>query len=105
KAIAEAMGTSITQTSQDVKMAIKDLRNIIHHGNALAHKQKCSGNDDDVTAPGVLTEEQGRVLELRCNKKYSFTLIAEVMELSQKEVHKEFAAAYKLWQVRQEEQL
>ncbi|MDL5511175.1 sigma-70 family RNA polymerase sigma factor [Arenibacter sp. M-2] len=103
KAIAEVMGTSISKTSQDVKKAIQEIRKIIHFGSSRVNDQKCSGNE--VKVPRILTEEQKRVLELRCNKKYSFAFIAEVLNLPQKKVHKEFIAAYKLSNVRQEVKL
>ncbi|MCX2678895.1 sigma-70 family RNA polymerase sigma factor [Galbibacter sp. EGI 63066] len=103
KAIAEVMGISISQTSQDVKKAIQDIKTIIHHGNKLKHDHMCSSRD--VKSPEMMTDEQERVIELRFNKKYSFALIGEVLNLSQKEVHKEFVAAYKLWKEQQEEKL
>ncbi|RNL95189.1 sigma-70 family RNA polymerase sigma factor [Sinomicrobium pectinilyticum] len=103
KAIAKAMGKGITETSNEVKRAIQDIKTIVHHGSTHANEQKSPVNA--VKAPNVMSQEQEMVLELRCNKKYSFALIAEELNLSQKEVHKEFVAAYKLMQEKHNLQL
>lgn len=99
KAIAQAMGTSITQTSNDIKNAIEDIKTIIHTG----------GNDQPklamtIKVQGQMTEEQQKVLKLRNEKQYSFATIAKELNLSQKEVHQEFMAAYKLMQLKHEQQ-
>jgi len=101
KAIAEVMGTSITQTSNEVKMAIKDIKTIIDQGRKLETKQKPA---IEMKAQGVMTEEQAKVLQLRCEKKYSFASIAAALNLSQKEVHSEFMAAYKLMQEKHQQE-
>ena len=95
KAIAEVMGTSITETSNEVKMAIKDLKTIINQGG-IQKTKKGSANNRKID--GVMTVEQEKVFKLRCGKKYSFASIALELNLSQQEVHKEFMAAYKLMQ-------
>ncbi|WP_268222968.1 RNA polymerase sigma factor [Sinomicrobium oceani] len=102
KAIAEVMGKGITETSNEVKRAIQDIKTIVNYGSIPAYKQKPPGSD--VKAPNVMSQEQEIILDLRCNKKYSFALIAEVLNLSQKEVHKEFVAAYKLMQEKHNQQ-
>lgn len=51
-----------------------------------------------------MTPEQERVLQLRTEKQYSFASIAKELNLSQKEVHQEFMAAYKLIQQKHEQQ-
>lgn len=91
KIIAEAMGTSITETSNEIKQAIVDIKNIVLHGSKA---EKISFNEAKVQS--TLTSEQKRVLELRCEKKCSFAFIAKELNLSQKQVHKEFVVAYKL---------
>lgn len=96
KAIAEVMGKGITETSNEVKRAIQDIKTIVHHGNTPVSGQKSPGNA--VKVPDVMTGEQEKILELRYDKKYSFALIAKTLNLSPKEVHKEFVAAYKLLQ-------
>lgn len=101
KAIAEVMGTSTTETANEVKKAIQDIKTIIHQGGNREIEQKFS---DEMKTPNLMTEEQEKVLELRYNK-YSFTQIAEILNLSQKEVHKEFVAAYKFIQEKHNLQL
>jgi len=101
KAIAQVKGTSITKTSMEVKSTIEDIKNIINKGSIL----------DDKPKPVVLiktqekmSEEQEKVLQLRNEKQYSFADIARELNLSKKEVHKEFMAAYKLIQLKHEQQ-
>ncbi|MCZ4318751.1 sigma-70 family RNA polymerase sigma factor [Aequorivita viscosa] len=94
KAIAEAMGSSVTDTSLKVKRAIATLKTIIDQGGTLNSKQKAT----TIKLQGTMTPEQAEVLKLRCEKKYSFAAIAETLNLSHKEVHREFMTAYKLLQ-------
>lgn len=101
KAIAQAMGTSITKTSTEVKMAIEDIKNIINKGSSLEAKPKPMMA---LKIQGEMTQEQEKVLQLRTESQYSFAAIAKELNLSQKEVHKEFMAAYKLMQLKQEQQ-
>lgn len=102
KAIGAVMGTSVTETSIQVKKAIEDIKTIIHQGGVSKVKKSPAVG---IKVQGVMTEEQKRVFELRCTEKQSFQSIAELLNLTQKEVHKEFVAAYKLLQALQEEQL
>ena len=102
KAIGAVMGKGITETSNEVKRAIEDLKTIIHQGGiSIPKKSPTIG----IKIQGVMTEEQKRVLELRCKEKQSFAFIANELKLSQKEVHKEFVAAYKLMQEQHKQQL
>ncbi|SFG03518.1 RNA polymerase sigma factor, sigma-70 family [Salegentibacter agarivorans] len=101
KAIAEAMGTSITKTSIEVKCAIEDIKNIINKGRPLEAKPQPM---IAVNIQGTMTREQEKVLQLRTEKQYSFAAIAKELNLSQKEVHQEFMAAYKLLQLKHEQQ-
>ncbi|SRX52755.1 RNA polymerase sigma factor [Aequorivita sp. CIP111184] len=94
KAIAEAMGTSIKETSNNIKKAIDDIKNVIDQGDKLEPKQSMI----KMNVQKVMTEQQAEVLKLRCEGKYSFDSIATMLNLSQKEVHSEFMAAYKLSQ-------
>lgn len=101
KAIAQVMGTSITETSNEVKMAITDIKTIINQSVPLKTQKKMS---IEMKAQGVMTEEQEKVLKLRCGKNYSFASIALELNLSQKEVHKEFMAAYKHMQYKHQQE-
>ena len=90
KAIAESMGMTIKETSNKIKRAIGEIRNIIHQGESFEKptvklKVECT-----------ITDQQEQVLKLRCEEKYSFADIATVLNLSLKEVHSEFMVAYKL---------
>ena len=102
KAIGAVMGKGITETSNEVKRAIEDLKTIIHQGGMKAVKKRPAIG---IKMQGVMTEEQKRVLELRCKEKQSFAFIANELKLSQKEVHKEFVTAYKLMQEQHKQQL
>lgn len=102
KAIAVVMGASTTETANEIKKAIRDIKTIILKGSSLITEQRFS---IEMEAPHVMTKEQEKVLELRCNKKYSFKLIAEILNLPQKEVHKEFVAAYKFIQEKHDQKL
>ncbi len=102
KAIAQVMGTSIIETSNEIKKAIEDIKNIVNQGSTLAAKPKPVIAED---IQGEMTNEQEKVLQLRTEKQYSFASIAKELNLSQKEVHAAFMAAYKLMQEKHQEQL
>ena len=101
KAIAQAMGITITETSNRIKKAINDLKTIIDQGEILESKQSTI----QVKHQGVMTDKQAEVLKLRCEAKYSFAAIAKALNLSQKEVHRMFMDAYRLIQDKNEQQL
>ena len=94
------MGTSTTYTSNEVKRAIDDIKKIIHQGNNLGSKP----NQIQVKKNTRITREQEKVLQLRNEMHYSFAAIAEELQLSQKEVHREFMTAYKLLKIKHEQQ-
>lgn len=101
KIISQIVGTSVNQTSNEVRMAIQDIKNILTHGNMLEAKQKPSLA---FKVQGELTADQQKVLQLRCEMKYSFASIARQLNLSQTEVHKEFLVAYRFMQEKHEQQ-
>ncbi|TDN83502.1 RNA polymerase sigma factor (sigma-70 family) [Salegentibacter sp. 24] len=101
KAIAQAMGTSINKTSTEIKSAIEDIKNIVNKGSSLEAKPRPMLA---VKIQTTMTREQQKVLQLRTEKQYSFADIARELNLTQKEVHKEFMAAYKLMQLKHEQQ-
>lgn len=102
KAIARMMGCGITETYNEVKQAIEDIKAIIHSGRAIETGQKTPVDPKD---GGIMTREQAKVLMLRCERKYSFVSIATELNLSKEEVHQEFMAAYKLMQLELEQPL
>ena len=95
KAIANAMGRGITETSNEIKHAIADLKMILNHQDKLVIKTKTVST---VEKQNQISETQSLILKLRCERKQSFANIAEELELSQKEVHNEFIVAYKFTQ-------
>lgn len=101
KVIARVMGTSITKTSNEVKRAIEDIKNIIHQGSNLETEPKLMVAGK---IQGKMTQEQEKVIQLRTERQYSFAAIAKELNISQKEVHEEFLAAYKLMQMKHEQQ-
>lgn len=101
KLIGQVMGTGITETSNEVKRAIDDIKKIIHNGSTLETKPK---PHLAIKIQGKMTEKQEKVLQLRTEKQYSFAAIANELKLSQKEIHQEFMAAYKLMQLKHEQQ-
>ncbi|WP_034889488.1 RNA polymerase sigma factor [Gillisia sp. Hel_I_29] len=102
KIIAKLMGMGITETRNEVNKAILDLKNIINQNNVLELHQPSILNYDNKVQ---VTQEQQKVLELRCKHNYSFASIANELNISQKEVHTAFTQAYKLMQEVQEHQL
>ncbi|WP_033444993.1 RNA polymerase sigma factor [Gillisia marina] len=102
KAISKVIGTGITETSNEVKLAIEDIKNIINI--KCTHETKQNPVNERIIQV-VMTEEQEKVLQLRCEKKYSFASIAKELNLSQKEVHKEFMTAYKFIKKKHQQQL
>lgn len=100
KAIAQAMGSSVTDTSLKVKRAIATLKTIIDQGGTLNSAQKPA----TIKLQGTMTPAQVEILKMRCEKKYSFAAIAETLNRSQKEVHRDFMIAYKLLQEKHNQQ-
>ena len=96
------MGTSTTETSREVKLAIIDIKTVIEQGQVLKSKK---GSPDAIKVQGSMTEEQSRILKLRCEMQYSFAAIANEFDLSQKEVHSEFMIAYRFLQNRHQQEL
>ena len=95
KAIAKAMGRGITETSNEIKHAIDDLKKILSHQDKLIIKTKTVSTAEK---ENQISETQSLILKLRCKHKQSFSTIASALQLSQKEVHNEFIVAYKFTQ-------
>lgn len=95
KSIAQAMGRGMTETSNEIKRAIEDLKKILSHQDKLTIKTKTVST---VEKQDQISETQSLILKLRCEHKQSFANIAEELHLSQQEVHSEFIVAYKFTQ-------
>ncbi|SFN92596.1 RNA polymerase sigma factor, sigma-70 family [Chryseobacterium oleae] len=102
KAIAEAMGSSIKDTSNEVNRAIDDLRKIIK-GSSFEQPQKKADNNEE--KPDKLSNLQLEILKRRFEQKSSFTVIARQLKLPEKEVHREFIDAYQFLQNRNTSQI
>ena len=89
KQIAQVMGKSTKQTVNEVQRAIEDIKKIVDSRERSEKKFKPELEHKAVS------ERQSQVLKLRFEKKFSFAAIAEQLNISQKEVHEEFMAAYK----------
>ncbi len=98
KAIAQVTGKGIKETSNQVKRAIEDLKNIVDKYNVLEKKQIGATKPEEQKS---INERQSAVLNLRFEKKFSFAVIASELNISQKEVHDQFMAGYKLMQYQQ----
>ncbi len=92
KQIAQVMGKSTKQTVEEVNRAIEDIKKIVDVRERSQKKFKPELEQKAVS------ERQSQVLKLRCEYKFSFAAIAEQLNLSQKQVHEEFMAAYKFAQ-------
>jgi RNA polymerase sigma factor (sigma-70 family) len=101
KAIAEVMGKGITETANEIKRSIEALKKIVHQGHSLEHKEQVR----PLKIQGGMTPEQAEIFQLRCEQEFSFADIAKKLNLSQKEVHQAFTAAYSLMQQQAEQQL
>lgn len=95
KLIAEAMGSSVKDISNEVNRAIDDLRKIIKGSSFEKPKEKTSNNKEQ---PDKLTSQQLEIVKRRFEQKSSFMVIARELKLSEKEVHMEFLHAYKYLQ-------
>lgn len=96
KAIGRVMGKGTTETVNEVKRAIADIKNIVDGGSLVKPKPKMAERTQE-----TLSERQYEVWKLRCQKKYSFEAIARQLNISQKEAHQEFMTAYKFTQQQQ----
>ncbi len=101
KAIAQAMGKGITETANEVKRAIAELKSILNQN----HRLEPTSKPDTAKKQTNLTADQARVLQLRCEQNYSFAGIAKKLNCSQKEVQQEFMAAYKFIQQQHQQQV
>lgn len=95
KIIADLMGKSITETSNEVKRAIEDIKTIVNQGSSFEINQRPAG---ELKKEAKLTQEQETVLQLRCEEQYSFAAIATKLDIPEKQVHRSFMSAYRISQ-------
>ena len=97
KSIAEAMGSSVKDISNEVTKAIDDLRKILKRNFNEDLPTKSQKNDFQ---QDELSSQQIDIMNRRFEQKSSFAVIAQELKLSEKEVHKEFLYAYQYLQNR-----
>lgn len=91
KPIAEAMGSSVTDISNEVSRAINDLRKILNRTSFEQPQEKALDNKEKSEK---LSSQQLDILKRRFKQKSSFAVIARELKLPEKEVHREFMYAY-----------
>ncbi|WP_449386845.1 RNA polymerase sigma factor [Chryseobacterium lineare] len=95
KPIAEAMGSSVKDISNEVTKAIDDLRQILKINSNVELPVKYQKNE---VHQNELSSQQLEIMKRRIEQKSSFTVIARELKLSEKEVHREFLYAYEYLQ-------
>lgn len=95
KPIAEAMGSSVKDISNEVSRAINDLRKILNIGSFEQQQEKAFDNKEQSEK---LSSQQLDILKRRFDQKSSFAVIAQELKLPEKEVHREFLYAYQYLQ-------
>ncbi|SUX46385.1 RNA polymerase sigma factor [Chryseobacterium indoltheticum] len=91
KPIAEAMGSSVTGISTEVSKAIDDLRKIL---KVTSFEQPEEIAFDKEEQSEKLSSQQLEIIKRRFEQKSSFAVIAQELQLPEKEVHREFLYAY-----------
>ena len=91
KPIAEAMGSSVKDISNEVSRAINDLRKILNRSSFEQPQGKAFDNKEQSEK---LSSQQLDILKRRFEQKSSFAVIARDLQLPEKEVHREFLYAY-----------
>ena len=91
KPIAEAMGSSVKDISNELSRAINDLRKILNRSSFEQPQEKVLDNKEQSKK---LSSQQLDILKRRFEQKSSFAVIARELKLPEKEVHREFLYAY-----------
>lgn len=91
KPIAEAMGSSVTGISTEVSKAIDELRKILKVTSFEQHEEKAAIKKEQSEQ---LSSQQLEIVKRRFEQKSSFAVIAQELQLPEKEVHREFLYAY-----------
>lgn len=95
KPIAQAMGSSVTGISNEVSIAIDDLRKILR---VTSFEQPQEKTVDAQEQSEILSSQQVEIIKRRFEQKSSFAVIARELHLPEKEVHREFLYAYQYLQ-------
>ena len=91
KPIAEAMGASVTGISTEVSKAIDELRKILKVTSFEQPEEKAAIKKEQSEQ---LSSQQLEIVKRRFKQKSSFAVIAQELQLPEKEVHREFLYAY-----------
>ena len=91
KPIAEAMGSSVTGISKEVSKAIDELRKILKVTSFEQPEEKAAIKQEQ---SDPLSSQQLEIVKRRFEQKSSFAVIAQELQLPEKEVHREFLYAY-----------
>ncbi len=92
KPIAEAMGSSVKDISNEVGRTINDLRKILNRRSFEQPQEKACDHKEQ---PDTLSSQQLEIMKRRFEHNASFTVIARELKLPEKEVHREFLHAYR----------
>lgn len=102
KAIAQVMGKGTTETVNEIKRAIEDIRKIVNPRSRVDSKKKKFKPEAEHQ---ILSERQSKILRMRCEMNLSFESIAHELNLPKKEIHEDFMTAYKFTQQNQMQSL
>lgn len=102
KPIAEAMGSSVKDISNEVSRAIDDLRKILKINSSEEPPLKSRKNE---VQQNELSSQQIDIINRRFEQKSSFAVIARELNLSEKEIHREFLYAYQFLQNRNKSEI
>ncbi|MFC6861518.1 RNA polymerase sigma factor [Zunongwangia atlantica] len=91
--ISKLMGVSVREASNQVHLAIERIKMIVQSGHTLEQVDQSHSNFENLKLE--LTKEQAEIFQLRCEEYLSFQKIAEKLQRSHKEVHRQFMIAYK----------
>ncbi|MCW3167919.1 sigma-70 family RNA polymerase sigma factor [Chryseobacterium sp. 09-1422] len=91
KPIAVAMGSSVTGISTEVSKAIEELRKILKVTSFEQPEEKPALKKEQSEQ---LSSQQLEIIKRRFEQKSSFAVIAQELQLPEKEVHREFLYAY-----------
>ncbi len=101
--ISKLMGLSVREASNQAHLAIEHIKKIVQTGHTLEQVDHTHLNFENLKLE--LTKEQAEIFQLRCEMHLSFQKIAEKLQRSHKEVHRQFMIAYKAMNQKSKEHL